>query len=127
MPTADDLGAGGAESEIDVRTCQGGDRGESECQRDWAANTDRERPDLQREPGDAQADRGRERERVEGRHLAEPHRAEPVALRLERDLEHLLIGAVQPVGRNDLELARCETRLRSQLLCLVGSRAARAR
>ena len=84
---------------------EGRDRGQAERQRDRAANPDRERPDLQCQPWRTQTDGGRQHEGVERRHLADPHRGEAVAPRLEGCLDDLAVGPVKPKGRHDIELA----------------------
>ena len=43
-----------------------------------------------------QPDRGGQRERVEGVHLAHPYRLQAGPVGGERDLDRLLVGAVQP-------------------------------
>src|SRR6266516_7298818 len=45
------------------------------------------------------ADRGGERDRVERRHLADPQRPQAGSLDLERDVERLFVGTVQPEGQ----------------------------
>ena len=53
--------------------------------------------------GRAQADRGRQRERVVGGHLADPDGVESGVGRGQRDVHRLLVGTVEPERQDDFE------------------------
>ena len=62
-------------------------------------------PTLSRMPSPAMADGGCQSERVEGRQLADPERAEPGAPDLEGDVDRLLVRPVEPEREHAVDLA----------------------
>ena len=62
-----------------------------------------ERADLQPHALGPQADRRGQRERVERRHLTDPHGLDPGLLGGDGDLDRLLVGTVEPERHHDAD------------------------
>jgi len=105
VPAADDRRARRAEGDIDSSADQRRHGGDTEGDADRAAHPDRERPDPQPHAFGLQADGRGQRESVERRHLADPHRLDRGLLGGDGDLDRLLVGAVEPVRQGDADLA----------------------
>ena len=103
MPAGHDRRTGGAQRDVDPAAGERRDRGCAECQRYRAAHTERQRSELQVQAGHAVPDRGGQRERVVGGHLADPQRVEPGFTRRQRDVQRLLVGPVQPERQGDFD------------------------
>ena len=101
--TGHDRRTGRPERDADVAAGERGHRRDAERDGDRASHADRERADLDSHALRAMADGCCQRERVEGRQLADPERAEPGALHLEGDADRLVVRPVEPEGKHPLD------------------------
>ena len=103
VPPGHDRRAGRPQCDAEVSAGERGDRRERECDGHRASHADRDRADLQAHALRAMADGRCQRERVEGRQLADPERAEPGALHLEGDVDRLLVRPVEPERKHGVD------------------------
>lgn len=106
VPALDHHRARGADRELDGPAANRRHRRDAHRERDRIAHADSQRPDRQADPAGLRADRARQREGVEGRHLPDPKLAIPELVCEPRRLERLERVAVLPQAQHGAEPTR---------------------
>ncbi|VBA36798.1 hypothetical protein LAUMK13_01334 [Mycobacterium innocens] len=104
VPVAHDRRTGRPQGKVDPIAGEGGNRTHSQRQRHRVADTDGQRADFQGQVGRPQPDRGRQRERVIGGHLADPEAVEARVGGRLCDFHRFVVGPVKPKRQGDLDV-----------------------